>query len=165
MCSSPPDRLYARYVSRRVSLAIVLLALVLPAPAQAKLALTFDRASARPGEGVRLAFGEYFTNANHVVHVYLVRASIIGRVIRPDRGGGLHRLGPPPKLAGVVKLGRTSSAKTGFAFRVPRVRAGRYAAAIWCSTCPYPYVLAGFPGSVPDDAYMRPDRSLLRIIR
>jgi hypothetical protein len=129
----------------------------------AKLALEFDRSTARPGERVHLTFGQYFTTRNHVVHVYLLRASILGRVIRPELGGGASRLGPPPRLAGVVKLGRTSSAKPGFTFRVPRVRPGRYAAAIWCSTCPYPYVLSSFPGSVPEDAYVRAGRLLLRV--
>jgi hypothetical protein len=144
--------------------ALVLFLAAAPA-AHAKLALQFDRASARPGERVELTFGQYFTSPNHVVHVYLVRASILGRVIRPEIGGGGSRLGPPPRLPGVVELGRTSSAKPAFTFRVPTVRASRYAAAIWCSTCPYPYVLASFPSSVPDDAYVRAGRRLLRVVR
>jgi len=151
---------------RTLSLVVPLLfALAVATPAEAKLALTFDRGSARPGDRVHVTFGEYFTRPDHIVHVYLVRASILGRVIRPELGGGVHRFGPPPKLSGVLKVGRTSSGKSGFSFRVPRARAGRYAAAIWCSTCLDPYVLAGFPGSVPDDAYVRSGRSLLRVVR
>ncbi len=141
------------------------LAVVATPAAHAKLALQFDRVAARPGERVSLRFGQYFTSPDHIVHVYLVRASILGRVIRPDIGGGGSRVGPPPRIPGVVKVGRTSSAEAGLAFRVPNLRGGRYAAAIWCSTCPYPYVLASFPSSVPDDAYVRAGRTLLRILR
>jgi hypothetical protein len=157
---------YASSVTRRISVVLALAcALAFVPAASAKLSLHFDRATARPGERVQLTFGQYFTTPDHVIHVYLVRASILGRVIRPAQGGGGSRLGPPPRLSGVVKVGRTSSAKPGFAFRVPGVRPGRYAAAIWCSTCPYPYVLASFPGSVPDDAYVRAGRTLLRVVR
>ena len=142
-----------------------LLVLAFPAAADAKLALTFDRASARPGDHVYLRFGEYFTSTNNVVHVYLVHAPILGSVLRPAAGGGTARLGPPPRLAGVHKVGRTLSAEPGLAFRLPIVRAGRYAAVIWCSTCRYRYLLANFQGGIPDDAYVRPTRSLLKVLR
>lgn len=146
-------------------LAVALVAATLAPAAQAKLSLTFDRASARPGERVTLSFGSYFTSSDRIVHVYLVRAPILGNVIRPSLGGGVRRLGPPPRLAGVVKVGRTTSGRSTFSFRVPLVRAGRYAAVIWCSTCAQPYLLAAFQGGIPDDAYVRPTRALLRIVR
>lgn len=149
----------------RIVLVAALIALVLPAAADAKLALTFDRTSARPGDRVYLTFGKYFTSTNNVVHVYLVHAPILGTVLRPAAGGGAVRLGPPPGVAGVHKVGRTISAKPGLAFRVPIVRAGRYAAVIWCSTCRYKYLLANFQGGIPDDAYVRPTRSLLKVLR
>jgi hypothetical protein len=149
----------------RVVVLAALLALVLPAAADAKLALTFDRPSARPGDRVQLTFGEYFTSKDNVVHVYLVRAPILGSVLRPAAGGGTARLGPPPRLAGVHKLGRTLSGKPGLAFRVPAVRAGRYAAVIWCSTCRYKYLLASFQGGIPDGAHVRPTRALLEVLR
>ena len=123
---------------------ITLVALALPVTAYAKLSLQFDRTSARPGDRVYLTFGEYFTSTRNVVHVYLVHAPILGDVIRPTAGGGIRRLGPPPRLPGVHRVGRTFSGKPGLTFRVPRVRAGRYAAVIWCSTCQYPYLLANF---------------------
>ncbi len=97
------------------------------------------------------------------MHVYLVYAPILGNVIRPASGGGLPRLGPPPALVGVHKVGRTLSGKPGIGFRVPSVRAGRYAAVIWCSTCQHPHLLASFQGGIPDDAYVRPTRTLLRV--
>jgi len=138
---------------------------VLPATANAKLALTFDRATALPGQRIYVSFGEYFTNKNNVVHVYIVHAPILGNVIRPAAGGGIRRLGPPPRLAGVHKVGRTLSSKPGLSFRLPKVRPGRYAAVIWCSTCQYPYLLASHQGGIPDDAYIRPTRTLLRVSR
>ncbi len=153
---------------RRISCLIALLALVLPVTAHAKLTLQFDRAAARPGERVYLTFGDYFTSTRNVVHVYLVHAPILGNVIRPAAGGGVRRLGPPPRLAGVHKVGRTLSGKPGIAFRIPtgrEVREGRYAAVIWCSTCRYTYLLASFQGGIPDDAYVRPTRTLLRVLR
>ena len=146
----------------RLSLVVALALLWTPA-ASAKLALTFDRTSAHPGDRVYLRFGEYFTSTRNVVHVYLVHAPILGNVIRPMAGGGIRRLGPPPRLAGVHKIGRTLSGKPGIAFRVPTVRTGRYAAVIWCSTCQYPYLLANFQGGIPDDAYIRDARGLLRV--
>lgn len=142
---------------------VVAVALLLVPAASAKLALTFDRTSASPGDRIYLRFGEYFTSTRNVVHVYLVHAPILGNVIRPTAGGGVRRLGPPPRLPGVHKIGRTLSGKPGIAFRVPPVRTGRYAAVIWCSTCQYPYLLANFQGGIPDDAYIRDTRGLLRV--
>ena len=144
---------------------VVAAALLLTPAASAKLALTFDRTTARPGDCVRLAFGEYFTSKRNAVHVYLVYAPILGNVIRPRVGGGVATLGPPPRLAGVHKVGQTLSGKPGLSFRVPSVRAGRYAAVIWCSTCQHPYLLANFEGGIPEDAYVRPTKTLLRVIR
>ncbi len=155
----------ARLSLGRISCLIALVALTLPATAYAKLSLQFDRTSARPGDRVYLTFGDYFTSTNNVVHVYLVRAPILGNVIRPATGGGIRRFGPPPRLSGVHKVGRTLSGKPGLTFRVPTVPAGRYAAVIWCSTCPYPYVLANFQGGIPDNADIRPTRALLRVQR
>lgn len=153
-------------VARILAVAAVALVAAAAVPTgSAKLSLVFDRSSAKPGERVSLTFGEYFVSRENVVHVYLVRASILGRVIRPALGGGVERLGPPPRLRGVVKVGTTRSGAPGLLFRVPRVPAGRYAAVIWCSTCASRYLLASFPGSVPDDAAVRPTRSLLRILR
>ncbi len=146
-------------------LALVVAASVVPTAANAKLALSFDRASARPGERVYLSFGEYFTSTNNVVHVYIVHAPILGNVVRPAAGGGIRRLGPPPRLAGVHRVGQTLSGKAGLVFRLPKVSPGRYAAVIWCSTCQYPYLLANFQGGIPDDAYIRPTRTLLKVPR
>jgi hypothetical protein len=140
-------------------------ALLFAPSASAKLALTFDRTTARPGDCVRLAFGEYFTSKRNVVHVYLVYAPILGNVVRPSAGGGVRRLGPPPRLAGVHKVGQTLSGKPGLSFRVPKVRPGRYAAVIWCTTCQYPYLLANFQRGIPEDAHVRPTKTLLRVVR
>lgn len=148
----------------RLSL-LVALALVFASSASAKLALTFDRTTARSGDSVYLAYGNYFTSKHKIVHVYLVYAPILGNVVRPSAGGGTGRLGPPPRLSGVHKVGTTLSGASGLRFRVPRVRAGRYAAVIWCSTCQYPYLLANFQGGIPDDASVRPTRALLRVLR
>lgn len=148
---------------RSMLVAALLVSFALAPVANAKLRLQFDRTTARPGERVSLAFGDYFTSGSNVVHVYLVHAPILGEVIRPAQGGGLRRLGPPPRRRGVVKVGKTTSARPGLRFRVPKLRAGRYAAVIWCSTCRYPYLLASFQGGIPDDAYIRADRTLLRV--
>ena len=150
---------------RLALVAAALAAALAPATAQAKLSLEFDRQTARPGDRVRLDFGEYFTSTRNVVHVYLVRAPIIGDVVRPALGGGASRLGPPARRAGVHEVGRTLSGRSGITFRVPRVPAGRYAAVIWCSTCGSRYLLAAHQGGIPDDAYVRPTRTLLTVVR
>jgi hypothetical protein len=120
---------------------------------------------ARPGDRVTLTFGEYFTSKRNVVHVYLVRAPIIGDVIRPTLGGGANRIGPPARRAGVHRVGRALSGQSGLTFRVPGLRAGRYAAVIWCSTCASRYLLAAHQGGIPDDAYVPPTRTLLTVRR
>jgi hypothetical protein len=140
-------------------------ALLLAPAASAKLALTFDRASARSGDRVHLAYGDYFTSKGKVVRVYLVYAPILGNVVRPKAGGGVARFGPPPRIAGVHKVGQTLSAKSGLTFRVPNVHAGRYAAVIWCAACKYPYLLANWQSGIPEDAYVRPTKTLLRVQR
>lgn len=140
-------------------------ALVQPAGAEAKLALEFDRTTARPGDRVTLTFGDYFTSTRNVVRVYLVHAPILGDVLRPSLGGGTARLGPPLRRSGVHEVGRTTSGKPGIAFRVPRARPGRYAAVLWCATCRNRFLLAAHQGGIPDDAYVRPTRSLLRVRR
>jgi hypothetical protein len=148
----------------RLSLLVTLALLFVPS-ASAKLELTFDRTTARPGDSVYLAYGDYFTSKRKVVHVYLVYAPILGNVVRPSSGGGTARLGPPPRLPGVHKVGQTLSGESGLRFRVPTVRAGRYAAVIWCSTCQSPYLLANFQGGIPDGASVRPTKALLRVLR
>ncbi len=158
-------RLLAAPLPGRAFLLVVLVVLALPAPASAKLSLEFDRATARPGDRVYLRFGDYFTSAENVVNVYLVHAPILGDVITPTHGGGVRRLGPPPRLSGVYKVGRTLSGNPGLRFRLPNVRAGRYAAVIWCSTCQNRYLLANFQGGIPDDASVRDTRGLLRVVR
>ena len=160
-----PRRRIVRNMNARVVFLLTLGALALPLTAHAKLSLEFDRASARPSDRVYLSFGQYFTRPRYVVHVYLVRAPILGDVTRPAAGGGITRFGPPPRRAGVHKIGQTRSSKPGIRFRVPTVRPGRYAAVIWCSTCSYPYLLAAFQGGIPDDADVPPTRSLLRVLR
>jgi hypothetical protein len=148
----------------RLSL-VVAVALLLAPAASAKLALTFDRASARPGDRVHLAYGDYFTSKEKVVRVYLVYAPILGNVVRPKAGGGVARFGPPPRIAGVHEVGQTLSAKSGLTFRVPNVRAGRYAAVIWCAACHYPYLLANWQSGIPEEAYVRPTKTLLTVQR
>lgn len=139
-------------------------ALIAPGTAQAKLALTFDKAAARPGDRVHLTYGDYFTSKRKLVRVYLVYAPILGNVVRPTAGGGVRRFGPPPRISGVHKVGETLSSASGLTFRVPKVRTGRYAAVIWCETCPYPYLLSNWQGGIPEDASVRPTRSLLRVL-
>lgn len=150
---------------RLVAVAALVVAVTLVPAAQAKLSLTFDRTSARPGERVVLTFGEYFTSRGKTVDVYLVRASTLGNVIRPRYGGGVARMGPPPRIVGVIKIGQTTSEREELAFRVPATRAGRYAAVVWCSACAQSSLLAAFQGGIPDSAYVRPTRALLRILR
>lgn len=162
-CNGRVRRSLVSVLLPRVACAAALVALTIPATASAKLALTFDRASARPGDRVHLAYGDYFTSKEKVVRVYLVYAPILGSVVRPRAGGGIARLGPPPRLAGVHRVGQTLSAESGLTFRVPKVRPGRYAAVIWCSTCQYPYLLANFQSGIPEDAYVRPTKTLLRV--
>lgn len=149
--------------SRYILVAALVASLALAPVAEAKLRLQFDRATARPGERVSLRFGDYFSRDSDAVHVYLVHAPILGDVIRPAQGGGVRRLGPPPRRSGVVKVGQTTSGQPGLRFKVPKLRAGRYAAVIWCSTCRYPYLLASAQGGIPDDAYVRADGTLLRV--
>ena len=140
-------------------------ALALPAVAQAKLTLTFDRSTTHPRYKVTLTFSDYFESKDKVVRVYLVYAPVIGRVVRPAAGSGIARFGPPPRLQGVYALGQTLSNRPGLTFRVPKVRAGRYAAVIWCAACRYPHLLAQFQSGIPEDAYVRPTRTLLRVTR
>lgn len=150
---------------RRIALVALAAAAAFPGAADAKLTLEFDRVTARPGDRVTLTFGRYFTSERNVVRVYLVRAPLIGDVIRPARGGGVNRVGPPPQRVGVHEVGRTLSGRKGIAFTLPGLRAGRYAAVIWCSTCSSRYLLAAHQGGIPDDAYVRPTRTLLTVRR
>jgi hypothetical protein len=153
-------------VRRTLAAAVVLLAgLGAAAEAEAKLVLEFDRATARPGDRVTLTFGDYFASTRNVVHVYLVHAPILGDVLRPSQGGGTVRPGPPARRPGVYAVARTTSGRSAVAFRVPPVRAGRYAAVVWCSTCRSRVLLAAHQGGIPDDAVVRPTRSLLRVRR
>ena len=62
-------------------------------------------------------------------------------------------------------VGETLSSKAGLTFRVPTVRAGRYAAVIWCAACQYPYLLANWQSGIPEDAYVRPTKTLLTVLR
>lgn len=144
---------------------VVALALLAVPSASAKLALTFDRTTARPGDRVHLTYGDYFTSKRKPVRVYLVYAPILGNVVRPAAGGGVARLGPPPRISGVHEVGKTLSGEPGLTFRVPTVRAGRYAAVLWCATCRHPYLLANWQSGIPEDAYVRPTRALLRVLR
>ena len=144
---------------------LVTVALLFVPSASAKLSLTFDRTTARPGDSVYLAYGEYFTSKRKVVRVYLVYAPILGSVVRPSAGGGVARVGPPPRLSGVHELGQTLSGKSGLRFRVPKVKPGRYAAVIWCPTCRYSYLLASFQAGIPEDAFVRPTKALLKVPR
>jgi hypothetical protein len=144
---------------------VVALALLFVPSASGKLALTFDRMTARPGDRVHLAYGDYFTSKRRIVRVYLVYAPTLGNVVRPAAGGGVARFGPPPRLPGVHKVGETVSSKPGLTFRVPTVRAGRYAAVIWCAACRYPYLLANWQSGIPEDAYVRPTKTLLTVLR
>jgi hypothetical protein len=151
---------------RAVGLSLVISLTLLFVPvASAKLALTFDRTTARAGDRVHLAYGDYFTSKRKLVRVYLVYAPILGKVVRPAAGGGVARFGPPPRLAGVHMVGETLSSKAGLTFRVPTVRAGRYAAVIWCAACQYPYLLANWQSGIPEDAYVRPTKTLLTVLR
>ena len=144
---------------------VVTLTLLAVPSASAKLALTFDRATARPGDLVHVTYGDYFTSKRKLVRIYLVYAPILGNVVRPAAGGGVTRLGPPPRVSGVYKVGETLSSAPGLTFRVPKVRAGRYAAVLWCATCQHPYLLANWQSGIPEDAYVRPTKTLLRVLR
>jgi hypothetical protein len=151
---------------RAVGLSLVISLTLLFVPvASAKLALTFDRTTARAGDRVHLAYGDYFTSKRKLVRIYLVYAPILGDVVRPAAGGGLTRLGPPPRISGVHKVGETLSGAPGLTFRVPKVRAGRYAAVLWCAACQHPYLLANWQSGIPEDAYVRPTKTLLRVLR
>lgn len=150
---------------RRAALVAVVAGLAAAPAAEAKLQLTFDRASAKPGQRVTLTFGRYFESENKVVRVYLVHAPVLGSVVRPAAGGGTVRFGPPPRIDGVHPVGQASSGSKGLTFRVPRVKPGRYAAVLWCATCRSPALLAVFQGGIPDDAAIRPTKALLRVKR
>ena len=144
--------------------ALTLMALLLAPTAEAKLTLHFNRATARSGDQVTLTFGVYFSKRCDKVHVYLVRASILNSVIEtgvPRR----PRLGPPAARLGVIKVATALSGSRGATFQVPKIPIGRYVAVLWCSTCSTKYLLASFPGSVPEDAFVRPDRRMIRIVR
>jgi hypothetical protein len=120
----------------------------------------FSRSEARVGELVTIAQPgglQWLGEDTRPIRIYLVRASVVGAVI----GTGLRRKVGPPPANRVRYVGRWS--RNGrLTFRLPPLRPGRYAAVAWCRPCGGT-LIASFPGSVPDDAYVRRDGSLLTV--
>ena len=122
----------------RTSFAVVLmaaaLALGLGAPAQAKsFDLTFDRASARPGQVVT-ARGSFLvwpglSRALPGIVVYLIPT----RLGHADYNTGWSAL-PPPGSRGTHLLGRMREQRHHLflRFTMPRVSPGNYTTATWC---------------------------------
>jgi len=64
-----------------------------------------------------------------------------GRAYRAPRSW--HRPGRPYILLGHLQKTRRDYVRQRFAFRVPRVAAGRYQVAVWCQPCGRRLLLAG----------------------
>jgi hypothetical protein len=138
----------------------VVVAAVLAESAVAAIGPAFSRPRARVGEALSVFQPgglSWFHGDGRPIRIYLVRASVVSRVIGSD---GTAKKGPPPSRL-VTYIG-TWSRKGRLTFRVPHVTAGRYAAVAWCLPCGGTLV-GSVPWSVPNGVAMRPDGSLLTI--
>jgi hypothetical protein len=132
--------------------------------AAAAVSPRFDRASAHPGQPVTIyqpgGLG-WLKGDARPIRAYLVPAAVAGRVaFRPD---GRPRLGPP-RSRSAVYVGRMSIPGGRVRFRLPRLRAGRYAAVLWCGPCGG--TLAGsIPWDVPAGVVVPRRGLLLRVLR
>jgi hypothetical protein len=128
--------------------------------ALAAIGPSFSRPRVRVGEGLSVLQPggmSWFHGDGRPIRIYLVRASVVSRVIGSD---GTTKKGPPPaRLATYIG---TWSREGRLTFRVPPVPAGRYAAVAWCLPCGGT-LIGSVPWSVPDGVEMRPDGSLLTI--
>jgi hypothetical protein len=128
--------------------------------AAAAISPAFSRPRARVGEPLSVFQPgglSWFRGDGRPIRIYLVRASVVSRVIGSD---STTKKGPPPsRLATYIG---TWSREGRLTFRVPRVPAGRYAAVAWCQPCGGTLV-GSVPWSVPDGVEMRLDGSLLTI--
>jgi hypothetical protein len=123
---------------------------VLSAPALAKDWLSFNRASARPGDTVR-AETSYSLHGNQLV-VYLLPLAASPRFwsigytndYDPDTG-------PPPHVRGAIHVGVTHAhgRAASLTFRLPRVRPGTYVLGVWCKPCNTHWT-SGLPNYQPD---------------
>ena len=144
-----------------VIVGIALAAGLMAAQATAAVVPEFSRSQVRIGQLVTVFQPgglSWLSEDARPIRIYLVRARQLGLVIgRP----GTRKVGPPPST--LARYVGTWSRNGRLTFRIPRVQPGRYAAVAWCVPCGGT-LIGSFPGSVPDDAYVRRDGSLLRIL-
>ena len=119
----------------RVTLAVVVAALLLPATAHAALSFAFNRAQARPGQLVHAFQADRDGNPAPAwsqldgVTLYLARVNNLSRRVR---------LGP---------MGIDDEGVWSIDFRVPKVKPGLYMIAFLCRPCGTTYFGSTYPGS------------------
>lgn len=121
----------------RALAAVFLVALAAATAASAKDGVTFDRTEAHVGDRIVLASS---WNAHpHGLVAYLMPLSVSAKWWHIPYTGAWQTLnnGPPPKVAGVVRLGalRARGRAVRLVVRVPAVKPGRYVLGIWCKPC------------------------------
>jgi hypothetical protein len=120
----------------RVVFVTCLLALVVVPTAVAKDWVQFDRLHAHTGD--RVAIGSSWNSHPNGLVAYLVPMVKSPRFWHiPYQGSYSPNTGPPPRIAGVVKLGRVPAQGRAvrLVFSVPAVPAGVYVLGIWCVPC------------------------------
>jgi hypothetical protein len=140
--------------------AAIIAAATVAGSATAAVAPAFSRSQARVGSLVSVLQPGGLTwlhSGSRPIRIYLVRASVVSRVIGT---GGTVKKGPPP--VGVARYIGTWSRTGRLTFRVPPIRAGRYAAVAWCLPCGGTLV-GSVPWSVRDGVELHADGSLLTI--
>jgi hypothetical protein len=119
----------------RVTLAVVVAALLLPATAHAALSFAFNRAQARPGQLVHAFQADPDGNPAPAwsqldgVTLYLARVNNLSRRVR---------LGP---------MGIDDEGVWSIDFRVPKVKPGLYMIAFFCRPCGTTYFGSTYSGS------------------
>ena len=119
----------------RVAIAFLGVALAVPCAASAKGGLLFDRTTAQVGDPLVLS-SPWEAHPTGTV-VYLLPLADSPR-FWPTYQALWPASGPPPRVASAVRLGRTKrfgENGTMLAFRVPRVKPGRYVLGFWCIPC------------------------------
>jgi hypothetical protein len=160
-----PELRYSRIMARPygVLAGIVLAVGLIASGATAAVYPKFSRSQARVGQLVTISqpggLWDSLRTDSRPIRIYLVRANIVGSVIGT---GSARKVGPPP--ANRVRYVGTWSSNGRLTFRLPLIRPGRYAAVAWCLPCGGT-LIGSVPSSVPDDAYVRTDGSLLTVLR
>jgi hypothetical protein len=141
-------------------------ALVVAPAAAAKTGIAFDRPFAHAGDTVVMVLRHDGPppERRRSYEVYLVRAERMGTVMYAAGGGGF-RNGPPPRSVDPVHVGSVATTASRFAFRLPQLAPGRYAAVLYCRRCSDAPLVGSVPTGIPPGVAPPSPRSLLTVRR